>query len=65
MNVGDSQGNRCGLDTVEITRAIDARNAARKARNFGEADRIRDELAAQGIALKDNPDGTTAWEVKR
>ncbi len=29
------------------------------------SDRIRDELAAMGIALKDNKDGTTTWEVKR
>jgi cysteinyl-tRNA synthetase len=49
----------------EIERAIDARNAARKARNFREADRIRDELATKGIQLKDNPDGTTSWDVKR
>jgi cysteinyl-tRNA synthetase len=30
-----------------------------------ESDRIRDELAAMGIALKDNKDGTTTWDVKR
>jgi cysteinyl-tRNA synthetase len=48
-----------------ISLAIDARNAARKAKDFKESDRIRDELLAQGIALKDNPDGTTSWEVKR
>ncbi len=53
------------VDAVEISRAIGARNAARKAKNFKEADRIRDELLAQGIQLKDNPDGTTSWEVKR
>jgi cysteinyl-tRNA synthetase len=49
----------------EIERAIDARLTARKTRNFREADRIRDELAAKGIQLKDNPDGTTSWDVKR
>jgi cysteinyl-tRNA synthetase len=42
-----------------------ARNAARAAKNWAESDRIRDELAAMGIALKDNKDGTTTWEVKR
>jgi cysteinyl-tRNA synthetase len=55
---------KVAVDTVEIARAIDARNAARKAKNFKESDRIRDELLAQGIVLRDGPDGTT-WEVKR
>ena len=50
--------------TEEIARAVAARNAARKAKNFKESDRIRDELLAKGIVLKDGPDGTT-WEVKR
>ncbi|HUJ48479.1 MAG TPA: class I tRNA ligase family protein, partial [Rhizomicrobium sp.] len=53
------------VDTVEIARAIEARLAARKRRDFKESDRIRDALLAQGIQLKDNPDGTTSWEVKR
>jgi len=48
----------------EIADAIEARAQARKARNFAEADRIRDSLAARGIVLKDLPGGTT-WEVKR
>jgi cysteinyl-tRNA synthetase len=52
------------VDTVEIARAIEARNAARKTKNFKESDRIRDELLVQGIVLKDGPQGTT-WEVKR
>ncbi|MBI3677892.1 MAG: cysteine--tRNA ligase [Proteobacteria bacterium] len=52
------------VDTVEIARAIEARNAARKAKNFKESDRIRDELLAQGIVLKDGPGGTT-WDVKK
>ena len=44
---------------------IAARLAARKAKNFKEADRIRDELLAKGVVLHDLPDGTTTWEVKR
>ena len=48
----------------EIAGAISARAQARKRRNFAEADRIRDSLAAKGIVLKDLPGGTT-WEVKR
>lgn len=52
------------LDTAAIADAIDARNAARKAKNFAESDRIRDDLLAKGIVLKDGPQGTS-WEVKR
>ena len=52
------------VDTVAIADAIAARNAARKARNFAESDRIRDELLAKGIVLKDGPQGTT-WEVQK
>ncbi|CAN5451248.1 cysteine--tRNA ligase [soil metagenome] len=48
-----------------IQRRIDARIAARAAKNWAESDRIRDELAAMGVVLMDNKDGTTAWEVKR
>ena len=52
------------LANEEIERRIAARNAARKSKNFAESDRIRDELAALGIVLKDSKDGTT-WEVAR
>ncbi|CCJ06338.1 cysteine--tRNA ligase [Methylocystis sp. SC2] len=48
-----------------VDRLISARNAARASKNWAESDRIRDELAAMGITLKDNKDGTTSWEVKR
>ena len=44
---------------------IDDRNAARAAKNWAESDRIRAELATLGIALQDNKDGTTSWELKR
>ncbi len=47
------------LDEAAIEAAIAARLAARKAKNFAEADRIRDDLAGQGVVLEDGPKGTT------
>jgi len=46
-------------DSAWIESQIAARIAARKAKNFGEADRIRKELSASGIILEDGPGGTT------
>jgi cysteinyl-tRNA synthetase len=54
-----------GLDEAAIEKLIDARNAARKAKNFKEADRIRDELNAKGVELEDKKDGSTTWRMKR
>jgi cysteinyl-tRNA synthetase len=56
--------------TAKIASLIEARSAARKATDFREADRIRDELTAMGIQLKDAKDPATGeivttWEVKR
>jgi len=55
---------------AEIDRLIHARYAARRDRNFAEADRIRAELDGMGIALRDGKDPATGelvttWEVKR
>ena len=53
-----------GLDELAIRGQIDARAQAKKDRNFAEADRIRQDLLAQGIVLKDTPAGTT-WEASQ
>ena len=49
------------LESKEIEAQIAARNAARAAGDFAQADEIRDRLAARGIRLLDGPDGTS-WE---
>ena len=48
-----------GPTDVEIDAAIAARQAARKAKDFKESDRIRDDLKARGVILEDGPKGTT------
>ena len=73
----DASALRAGLDLLGIRAAaeseapalspeaqalIAARGAARAARNWKESDRLRDELAGMGVAVKDNKDGTTTWE---
>ncbi|MCU0764952.1 MAG: cysteine--tRNA ligase, partial [Burkholderiaceae bacterium] len=52
-------GVTTGATKDEIDDMISQRAAAKKARNFAEADRIRAELAAQGIVLEDSASGTT------
>ena len=62
--VGDRDAAAATVDDAEIERLIAARSAARKARNWAESDRIRDELAAAGVILEDKPGGVTTWRRK-
>jgi cysteinyl-tRNA synthetase len=59
--IGDDKrkdGDEAGIEAL-----IEARNDARKAKDWVRADRIRDELAARGVVLKDTPDGVR-WEYR-
>jgi cysteinyl-tRNA synthetase len=53
---------RAEIDAAEVERLIERRAAARKAKDFEEADRIRDQLAAEGVILEDQPRGTR-WRL--
>jgi cysteinyl-tRNA synthetase len=61
-----ADGNEADPATqVKIDDLIARRKQARASKNWAESDRIRDELLAMDVAIKDNKDGTTTWEVKR
>jgi cysteinyl-tRNA synthetase len=53
-----------GIDASRVNALIADRTAARARKDFKESDRIRDELAAMGVAIMDSKEGTT-WEVAR
>lgn len=50
------------LGNEDIEKHIQLRNEARAMKDFSTADRIRKELADQGVILEDRPDGTTRWK---
>jgi cysteinyl-tRNA synthetase len=52
------------LDDAEIEALVAERQAARKRRDFGASDRIRDQLAERGIILEDSRDGGIRWKRK-
>ncbi|MBU0743817.1 MAG: hypothetical protein KKE11_00385, partial [Gammaproteobacteria bacterium] len=54
---------KSGVDVIAIEKLIELRNSARKNKNWKEADKVRDELIAMGIALEDMPSGTS-WVVE-
>jgi cysteinyl-tRNA synthetase len=53
-----------GIDAKHIDGLISDRTAARARKDFRESDRIRDQLAAMGVVIKDSKEGTT-WEIAR
>ena len=52
------------IDADKIEELLQQRQQARADKNWGEADRLRDEIEAMGVAIKDGPDGPT-WQIKR
>jgi len=52
-------GGDAGISPEEVEERIEARKAARKNRDFDQADRIRDDLLERGVVLEDGPAGTT------
>ena len=68
--IGSVRAKTATAGKADVARLVGARNAARAAKNFKEADRIRGEFEAMGIMLKDAKDPetgelTTTWEVAR
>jgi cysteinyl-tRNA synthetase len=61
--LGDASLSATGIlgEAPRVEERIAERTQARKERRFDDADRIRAELAAEGIVLEDRPDGTTDW----
>jgi cysteinyl-tRNA synthetase len=59
VGAGNTAG--AGVAPAEIESMIAARVAAKQAKNYAEADRIRAELLEAGIALEDKPGGSTEW----
>jgi cysteinyl-tRNA synthetase len=62
LRIRDRRAQARGLDGASIEARIEARTDARRSKDFAEADRIRDELAAQGVELLDSPEGT-GWTI--
>jgi cysteinyl-tRNA synthetase len=59
----DTRARRKEIDTDRVERLLQERAQARKEKRFDRADAIRDELAAEGVELRDTPEGTV-WDVE-
>jgi cysteinyl-tRNA synthetase len=62
LRIRDRRAKARGLLGTAVEQRIADRTEARKSKDFAEADRIRDELAAQGVELLDGPEGT-GWTI--
>jgi cysteinyl-tRNA synthetase len=60
-NANNGEEGAAALTPFDIETKIAARVAAKQAKNYAEADRIRAELLEAGIALEDKPGGSTEW----
>lgn len=58
----DNRAARAGIDPARVQELLDARQDARKNKDFEKSDAIRDELAAMNVEVKDTPQGAT-WDV--
>ncbi|GAB6035936.1 cysteine--tRNA ligase [Fundidesulfovibrio butyratiphilus] len=58
----DSKARRKGIDAAKVQELLDARQQARKEKDFARSDALRDEIAALGVEVKDTPTGPV-WDV--
>jgi cysteinyl-tRNA synthetase len=58
----DVRAGRKGLDQAHVERLVEARQQARKSKDFESADQLRDQLAGMGVEVQDTPDGPV-WDV--
>jgi cysteinyl-tRNA synthetase len=59
-----SAADSSAIPDARVDELVAQRNQARQRKDFGEADRIRDELSRGGVTLEDSPGGATTWRRK-